>query len=86
MNYNIPESLKSVQYSTVIEVAEFLATTSEEDGSMWYMAKVDLQDAYRNVPPINKEDWRYLGLIFEDKLLMDTCLPMGLSTSCRIFD
>lgn len=85
VNSNIPESLKSVQYSTVIEVAEFLATTSEEDGSMWYMAKVDLQDAYRNVP-INKEDWRYLGMIFEDKLLIDTCLPMGLSTSCRIFD
>ena len=84
VNDNIPDSLKSVQYCSVIQVAQFLQEKTTTD-RVWYMAKVDLQDAYRNVPII-KEDWRYLGMTFEDKCFIDICLPMGLATSCRIFD
>ena len=75
VNDNIPDSLKSVQYCSVIQVAQFLQEKTTTD-RVWYMAKVDLQDAYRNVPII-KEDWRYLGMTFEDKCFIDICLPMG---------
>lgn len=86
VNDNIPDHLKSVQYCSVMQVAEFLehANDGMDSTSPWYMAKVDLCDAYRNVP-IRKEDWRYLGMTFEDKLFIDCCLPMGLGTSCNIF-
>ena len=49
------------------------------------MAKVDLKDAYRCVP-IHMEDWQYLGMSYRDKFFIDTCLPMGCSSSCFIFN
>ena len=84
VNENIPDNLKTVYYCTVMQVAEFLKTEQELGQNSYHMAKVDLKDAYRCCP-IHKEDWRYLGMQFEDKFLIDTCLPMGLGTSCKIF-
>lgn len=84
VNDNIPDQLKSVEYCTVIQVAEFLRSSMINGDSECFMAKVDLADAYRCCP-IHKDDWRFLGMQFEDKLFIDTCLPMGLGTSCAIF-
>ena len=49
-----------------------------------FVGKVDLRDAYRIVP-IHKDDWKYLGMRYKDKYLVDTTLPMGLGTPCKIF-
>ena len=84
VNENIPDDTKTVHYCSVMEVADFLKSESDLGVDAYYMAKVDLKDAYRCCP-IRKEDWRYLGMQLEDKLFIDTCLPMGLGTSCRIF-
>ena len=84
VNDNIPDELKGVSYCNVMQVAESLSRRQEKEKAPTFMAKIDLADAYRCCP-INKEDWRYLGMQFEDKLLIDICLPMGLSTSCAIF-
>ena len=84
VNDNIPDSLKSVQYCSVMDVAKFLQEQKVKGDGQYYMAKIDLKDAYR-VCPINKEHWQYLGMKYEDKLFIDTCLPMGLGTSCAIF-
>ena len=83
VNDSIPEELKSVTYCNVMQVAESLVSRQNDDRKT-FMAKIDLADAYRCCP-IHKDDWRYLGMQFEDKLLIDICLPMGLSTSCAIF-
>ena len=84
VNDNIPDALKSVQYCSIMQVAEFLRAEKMAGSNPYYLAKIDLKDAYR-ICPIHKQDWKYLGMQFEDKLFIDTCLPMGLGTSCAIF-
>lgn len=84
VNDNIPNDLKSVKYCSVMQVAEFLHGEKMKEAGTYYMAKIDLKDAYR-ICPINKQDWKYLGMQYEDKLFIDICLPMGLGTSCSIF-
>lgn len=84
VNDNIPNNLKSVEYCRVRDVAEYLKGCDDAGGPMDYMVKVDLKDAYRCVP-IHRCDWKYLGMQMEDKLFIDTCLPQGLATSCKIF-
>ena len=49
-----------------MDVAAFLDESRRAGGPLYYLAKIDLADAYRNVP-IRKEDWKYLGMQFEDK-------------------
>ena len=81
VNDHIPDSEKCVEYCSLIDVARFLV---KHGNTSWWLSKVDLKDAYRCVP-IHKDDWRYLGMKFQDKYFCDTCLPMRLGTSCRIF-
>ena len=80
VNDHINDERKSVVYCSLLEVAEVILKSPEQ----LYMAKVDLRDAYRIVP-IHKDDWKYLGMRYKDKYLVDTTLPMGLGTSCKIF-
>ena len=82
VNLHIDDSEKSVQYCSLVDVARYLVLMKRNQS--WWMSKVDLKDAYRCVP-IHRDDWRYLGMMFQDKYLCDICLPMGLGTSCRIF-
>ena len=84
VNDHIDSSCKNVSYCSVLDVAAHLLTSHKHFGNRSFLAKVDLKDAYRCVP-IRKEDWKYLGMSFEDKYLIDTCLPMGLASSCKIF-
>ena len=81
VNEHIREEDKSVHYCSLLDVAKFLV---EHGDNKWWMSKIDLKDAYRCVP-IHKDDWRYLGMRFQDKYMCDICLPMELGTSCRIF-
>ena len=46
VNDNIPDTNTSVTYCTVRQVARYVMDSSDE----WYMAKIDLTDAYRMVP------------------------------------
>ena len=62
----------SLQYCSVMDVAKFLQEQKVKGDGQYYMAKIDLKDAYR-VCPINKEHWQYLGMKYEDKLFIDTC-------------
>ena len=81
VNDHINDDDKSVHYYSLTDVARFLVGRSE---NTWWLSKVDLKDAYRCVP-IHKADWPCLGMKLDDKYFCDTCLPMGLGTSCRIF-
>ena len=49
-----------------------------------YMTSLDLQNAYYSIP-IAKEHQKYLKFIWNNQLYAFTCLPMGLSSSPRIF-
>ncbi len=48
------------------------------------MTSIDLKDAYYSVP-IAPEHQKYLKFMWRDQLYAFTCLPMGLTSSPRIF-
>ena len=49
-----------------------------------YMTSIDLKDAYYSIP-IAEEHQKYLKFIWRDQLYAFTTLPMGLTSSPRIF-
>ena len=49
-----------------------------------YMTSIDLKDAYYSIP-IAEEHQKYLKFIWRDQLYAFTSLPMGLTSSPRIF-
>jgi hypothetical protein len=48
------------------------------------MSSIDLKDAYYSIP-IATEHQKYLKFMWKDQLYCFTCLPMGLTSSPRIF-
>ena len=48
------------------------------------MTSIDLRDAYYSIP-VSPTYRKYLKFIWRDQLYQFTCLPMGLSSSPRIF-
>ena len=50
-----------------------------------YIAKADLQDAFRIIP-VSPLDYRLLGFKFQGQNYFDLCLPMGVSHACRTFE
>jgi hypothetical protein len=48
------------------------------------MTSIDLKDAYYSIP-VAAEDQKYLKFIWREKLYVFTSLPMGLTSSPRIF-
>ena len=83
VNNCISNNMKTVQYCSLLDVARYIHL--QDTGADLYMAKMDLKYAYKCVP-IHKEDWYLLGMQFQDKYFVDTCLPMGLASSCFIFN
>ena len=81
VNDNILPEMSTVQYCSVADVVDHIQRNGSGD---YHMIKIDMKDAYRSAP-INKQDWRYLGMTIGDKYFVDRCLPMGLSSSCHIY-
>ena len=49
-----------------------------------FMTSIDLKDAYYSVP-MALEHQKYLKFVWRNQLYAFTCLPMGLTSSPRIF-
>ena len=49
------------------------------------MAKTDIKDAFRIIP-IHPDDYKFLGFTLCGSYYYDWCLPMGASSSCKIFE
>lgn len=84
VNDNIKAAASSVEYCSVTDVVKWIMGNDDMVKEGWYMAKVDLTDAYRMVP-INKNEWKYLGMRVGEDIYIDRCLPMGASSSCQTF-
>ena len=54
-------------------------------GPQCYMAKTDIQSAFRIVP-VSPENYPLLGFKWEGAFYYDKCLPMGCASSCSIFE
>ena len=81
VNANIPDSFKTVKYTTVGDAIRKLLELPY--GA--YSAKTDIADAYRLIP-VSPLDYPKLGMQFKGQYFYDKCLPQGCSSSCRIFE
>lgn len=50
-----------------------------------YLAKTDIENGFRIIP-VHWSDHNLLGFMFKGQYYYDTCLPMGISSACAIFE
>ena len=81
VNNGIPDEFAHVKYSTVDEAIKIICQL----GKQCYMSKTDIESAFRIIP-ISPEDYHLLGFKLFGKYYYDTCLVMGLRSSCQIFE
>ena len=80
VNDGVDTKLCSLQYVKVEDAAQEVAI----QGFNAWMAKVDIQQAYRNVP-IHPQDRWLLGMLWEGRIFIDTIMPFGLRSAPKIF-
>ena len=80
VNFNIPESESKLSYASITDAIKIIS-----DNNCKFLCKLDLSEAYRHVK-INPDCHNLLGFSFNDEFYYDTRLPMGASSSCRIFE
>ena len=81
VNDFIETSLASVSYSSFDDATSKVLTL----GPGTILAKTDIDSAFRLIP-IHPDDHCRLGFRFNELFYFDTCLPMGVSSSCAIFE
>lgn len=81
VNDAIDKSFSSVQYDSVDDAIRIIKMSGR--GS--WLAKCDIQSAFRIIP-IHPDDHHLLGFSWKKQYFYDTCLPMGCSSSCKIFE
>ena len=86
VNHHIDSAKYTVSYSSVADAAQLVYRC----GQGAYMAKLDLESAYRQVR-VRQEDWGLLGSSWTDtdgkvSYYMDTVLPFGLRSAPKIFN
>ena len=80
VNDGIPARLCSIEYASIDQAVQKIRNLGQ--GTL--LAKLDLKSAYRMVP-VHPEDQRLLGMFWENKVMVDTCLPFGLRSAPKIF-
>ena len=80
VNDGISKHLCSLSYISV----DHIANTVLQLGRGSLLAKVDIKEAYRNVP-VAPEDRLLLGMKWEDSLYLDKTLPFGLRSAPILF-
>jgi len=81
VNDHIGQEFVNVQYDSIETIIDLV----QNCGPNSLMAKLDIEDGYRNVP-IHPADYHFLGFVWEGQFYYDKCLPMGASSSCQIFE
>lgn len=80
VNTNISHQNSTVQYEGIQEAIKHI----QDLGPGCYMAKSDIQSAFRLVP-LHASQHHLMGFMWRGKYYYDKFLPMGLSSSCQIF-
>ena len=81
VNDFIPPEQSTVKYASVQDA---ISVIGDMDDPI-YLAKFDVLEAFRNLP-VNPRDHPLLGIQWQGKYYYDTCLPMGSSSSCFLFE
>ena len=80
VNDAIASSLAQMHYSSVLDAADLI----RELGPGTRMAKMDLHQAYRNLP-VHADDHPLLAIRWGQSTYIDTALPFGLRSAPKIF-
>ena len=75
-----PDSF-SLSYCTIDDAASMV----QRAGRNCLMGKIDLKQAFRNVP-VRPADWELLGILWKGKYYVDKCLPFGLRSAPFLFN
>ena len=81
VNDFIDPALCSLKYASVDDAAEFVAKV----GPGALLAKLDIKSAYRNIP-VHPGDRHLLGIRWQGRTYVDSCLPFGLRSAPKIFN
>ena len=81
VNDSIPDSAATVAYTNVGAAIDVI----RQLGRGCLMSKTDIEKAFRLIP-IRNDEHHLLGFSFLGSVYYDTCLPMGLKSSCKIFE
>ena len=81
VNDLIPPENSNVQYESIDNITTLLNQFGQDS----LMAKTDIKDAFRIIP-IHPDDYKFLGFSWHGSYYYDKCLPMGASSSCKIFE
>ena len=80
VNFNIPPEASHLQYSDIRDAIEMI-----NQFDLLFLAKADIKEAYRLVP-LSPACYHLLGFKLKGSFYYDRCLPMGASSSCKIFE
>ncbi|MEW8547281.1 MAG: hypothetical protein AB2693_27555 [Candidatus Thiodiazotropha sp.] len=81
VNDGIPREYAKVSYASVDDAIGKIVNT----GRGAFLAKTDIESAFRIIP-ISKHDYPLLGFKWDGYFYHDRSLPMGSSSSCKIFE
>ena len=81
VNFGIPQECCSVEY----EDYDYFISLLTSVGKGCFISKADIESAFRIIP-IHPTNYHLLGFSFDGDYYFDKCLPMGCSTSCKIFE
>ena len=81
VNGHIPVENSTVSLETFDDVVSLVLKCGKNS----LISKADLENAYR-MTPISPLDYHKLGFSFQNKFYFDCSLPMGASSSVRIFE
>ena len=81
VNDGILSANTSVQYATIADAISLI----KQCGKGCFLAKTDIKDAFRIIP-IQPSDYPLLGVKWNGLYYYDRCMPMGCSSSCKMFE
>ena len=81
VNDGIPDECATVQYATVDDAAALI----KQLGKGCSLVKLDIEAAFKIIP-VHPSDYHLLGISWQDLFYFDMTLPMGLRSSCSIFE
>ncbi len=81
VNYNILHEFTLVQYARLRDAISLI----QEVGRGAYLAKADIKHAFRIIP-LHPDIYYLFGFLWRHSYYYDTCLAMGLSEACQIFE
>ena len=80
VNFNISKDNSTVSYATIKDAVSLIQSLSKPA----FMAKTDISDAFRIIP-LHPSQYHLAGFFWKG-FYCDKCLPMGCSSSCKIFE